>query len=716
MNSEKHKDLKMDLIDFEQWVSFLLRLHKDGLPKDKLLRWVTWFNDDFSWRLRRDCISLWLGMNYVAESLAGLGDDFSYEIRNLLFEKKRVYTWFIARSLTWLKDSRSMEFRSFLLENWTNPDCLALSLAWKENDHIWDFIDRLSDNWVNENCIAIWLSWNDSDRAWEWRENFLKNAHTDSRRQVDIDSLARSIYWLDCEKAISLREKLFQLWADLNWLATSISWISEEAYWQKCDLDYSGNKAYEGTWRWLVRRFSLRAWQKREYLLKCGVSKENIALGVFWDYIAQWVLWRSSYPEMNNHIHSDEIISLLTRLPSMHIPYINSWLIKSKIAGEYLLKRQFFKSIKFKNRLKILTKAKWISTILVARIWSIGDAIRSTSVIKNLKKKYPKAKISVLTSDYCVPIFEGNPNIFKIHKIDDFDFKCDFDWVINLQYFAFTENFWWKMTYDGFLLNLEKIKKKIFTWRTLSQKWMDTDTNILFNTTSQEQLFDIALLDWDKYSINDTEIFLEKDFISENLMELKNKKGSNKLMWIFLGSYTKWDYDNWFRTYSISYIKKLLSTFGNDFNIVIFWQSKTKSDEDIKNLYEFIKGFPNVINYIDKTSLKELFYIINEFDLLITSDSSPLHIWMARKIPTIWLFPNSWAFEISPALSWAKYSIINSFRPCSKHNYESKFFCQNCNDSLAGIFDCYHYKCNNATNGIPISAIVKEVNRLLDIE
>ncbi len=388
----------------------------------------------------------------------------------------------------------------------------------------------------------------------------------------------------------------------------------------------------------------------------------------------------------------------------------------SQLKIKYLWNKVFYKLIKYKNKLKKALLIPEVNSILIVRIWSIWDTIRSTSVIENLKKLYKGTSIDILTSKECSIVYENNPNINNIYNLKDLDSLKWYDWIINLQYFPPAKNFIISEinTYETFLSKLNNIPNKLITWNTISNWEIQFDTNILYNETSQEQLYDIALLDWNDESINETKIYLNQKFESNIVKEIKEIKESYKIMWLFLWSYSEWDYDNWFRTYSIKYILNLIEVFNSEYKIVLFWLTNSKTKSEINFLNGELKNYPEVINLTDKTNLEELFHIINEFNILVTSDSWPLHIAMALDIPTVWLFGNAWSFEISPKLDNKNYSIINSFELCNKYNYEWKFFCQECTKSDSELMNCKMHNSKNIVDNIEIFEIKEKIYRLLN--
>ncbi len=86
---------------------------------------------------------------------------------------------------------------------------------------------------------------------------------------------------------------------------------------------------------------------------------------------------------------------------------------------------------------------------------------------------------------------------------------------------------------------------------------------------------------------------------------------------------------------------------------------------------EFVKdNNEKIINLSGNTKLNDLFYLISKLDLLISNDSSPIHIASAFNIPTIDIYgPTSPSFGFYPLSDIHKIMEIKnlSCRPCAKN-------------------------------------------------
>ncbi len=52
--------------------------------------------------------------------------------------------------------------------------------------------------------------------------------------------------------------------------------------------------------------------------------------------------------------------------------------------------------------------------VLVIKLDTVGDVLRTTSILPGLRATYPEARIDWITREEAVPIFEGNPFVDQV--------------------------------------------------------------------------------------------------------------------------------------------------------------------------------------------------------------------------------------------------------------------------------------------------------------
>ena len=167
---------------------------------------------------------------------------------------------------------------------------------------------------------------------------------------------------------------------------------------------------------------------------------------------------------------------------------------------DFLYHRSRMKGLVFLNRIKKrMNVGRNVNSILIVRIASMGDVIRSTAVIEALSAKYPNAKLDYLTSSLNLDVLKNNPHVHKIYTPKDFSDLQSYDWIIVLQRTDPPKGF----LQDG--ANLEeileflsnKVQHKFITGKHFKGGREVCQTTALYCHTEMEELFLIALLDYD---------------------------------------------------------------------------------------------------------------------------------------------------------------------------------------------------------------------------
>lgn len=301
--------------------------------------------------------------------------------------------------------------------------------------------------------------------------------------------------------------------------------------------------------------------------------------------------------------------------------------------------------------------------ILVIQTAYLGDAILSTSVIKPLKKLFPKAEIGILAIPETELIFKYNPYIEKlflfnkrvfVKKIPSF-FRIvyqlrheKYDMAISLQT-SLTSSL--MMIVSCIPVRIGFARQKMLTHPMNIKKGMPiTKRFLLLLKAFSEQEFPIETnLYWNK----NTELKAEK-IITECCSQDRKKVG------IAPGSIraTK----RWPEEYFTELVKKLEA---GGISLFLFG-----GKEDRALCEEIIsKANARAINMAGKLSILESAAMIEKMALLVTNDSAPMHIANAVKTDVVAIFgPTVKKFGFFPYRQSDKVLEVDLYcRPCSKH-------------------------------------------------
>jgi ADP-heptose:LPS heptosyltransferase len=271
-----------------------------------------------------------------------------------------------------------------------------------------------------------------------------------------------------------------------------------------------------------------------------------------------------------------------------------------------------------------------VKKILIIKLRGMGDAVIATSVIKNINILMPGVSISVLTFNFCKPIFKNNPHLETVYGLSGQASKSDISKVTNqLNQIKF-----------DVILNLHaknfssRLAKKIKARWCISRSYFMREkfTDIMLGSDHE---LDRASIEKDLDCIRaiglspidkSTEIFLKKDetvWAKKYLTEL-GVDPLKKL--IIIHPAVSQPIRHWGLDKFILLSKKLITDCGYQVMGIFSQQEKAIAD----SLDKQVKG---VFIYIG--ALRQSIALINEADLMVDNSSGPAQISVALKIPTL---------------------------------------------------------------------------------
>ena len=275
--------------------------------------------------------------------------------------------------------------------------------------------------------------------------------------------------------------------------------------------------------------------------------------------------------------------------------------------------------------------------ILIIKLDAIGDVLRTTSILKPLKKKYPGCYIEWCTRQNASELFKNNSLVDEVITIEnDAYFRIgaeEFDLVINLDTSKISSAIASCTTANekiGFVLNK---KGYVEPTSSTSQQWLEMsafDEVKKSNTKSYQQII---------YEILDLKIPIEPPLI--NVSDKEREKVSSKeflkkidsgknVIGLNVGVGTKWPSKGW----PLKRWKELIETLNSHKNNLLLLGGPEER--------EFISQLKNEYNFLIDTgcdnSLLEFAAIVDLCDLVITADTLTLHIATALKKKIVALF------------------------------------------------------------------------------
>lgn len=305
--------------------------------------------------------------------------------------------------------------------------------------------------------------------------------------------------------------------------------------------------------------------------------------------------------------------------------------------------------------------------ILILHTAFIGDIVLSTPLIKKIKDIYPESKITFVTTPSGAQILKNNPNLSEIISYDKRGAHRGLKGILELGKRLRRENFNLVITPHRYL------RSSILSWLTRAPVRKG------YSNASGASLYTEKI----KYNVEKHEVEKLLSFLPENPLKqdkdynveifpgieeklrvdefLKEYKGK-KIITIAPGS--RWFTKKWPLEYFNKIIENLESS-SEVTQIIIGGQ-----EEKLLN----VRLGKNVLDLRGKTSLLDLGEILKRSELVLTNDSSPIHIASAFKnchilgifgptVKKIGFFP------------WSKNSEVLEIqdlpcRPCSIHGGE----------------------------------------------
>jgi heptosyltransferase-2 len=286
-------------------------------------------------------------------------------------------------------------------------------------------------------------------------------------------------------------------------------------------------------------------------------------------------------------------------------------------------------------------------SILIIKLGATGDVLRTTPILRGLKDKIKDAHISWLVSEESSDILRDNPYIDRIlihnFKILPFLHLKKYDLLINLDVTLESSSLATMINAEekrGFGLNgrgdITYFNKASETWHGMS---FSDDLKKENQKTYQEIMADIVGIESKKYEMV-LELPQEELAFAEEFMKKKNVYPGSYKIGIGTGTGGRWPLKKW----TVEGYASLISQISKEPNTEIILFGGPPEKERNKKLLEM---FPDLlIDTGTENSLGQFVALVNQCDLIVSSDTLIMHIAIALKKKTVVLFGPTSAAEI----------------------------------------------------------------------
>lgn len=289
----------------------------------------------------------------------------------------------------------------------------------------------------------------------------------------------------------------------------------------------------------------------------------------------------------------------------------------------------------------------WVKRILVVERLYMGDLIVITPIFRALKKKYPDAEIDVLIQPSMVDVLSGNPNIDEIIPVSDSDLKDKpervvqklkgkYDLGVILNYGTYNIS---KILRDaGIPCRIGATKAGFLTGRGF---FLTRKTKPCFGIKHKvEHHMDVVRTIGVDIADKHLEVFIPEE--AEKSVEGLLSEGEIQKNDFVVAVHAAPQHRThcWFGDRFAGVADVLIERYNAK---IVF----TGAEKDIPLIEEVQSLMRNPsFNAAGKTSIKEYFALIERADLLVSVDTSAMHVGSAVGTPTIALFgpgnPKMW--------------------------------------------------------------------------
>ena len=269
-----------------------------------------------------------------------------------------------------------------------------------------------------------------------------------------------------------------------------------------------------------------------------------------------------------------------------------------------------------------------LKKILIIKLGAMGDVIRTTPLIKNIRKKYPDCHITWLVNQESKDLVNADrvlvynqDNVLRLQS-EEFDvmFSLEHDVpgsaIANL--IKAKEKYGFHLEIDGHPSYFNE--KAIFYLERVFSNYVNRNNN----RTYQDMMSEVCEL---SYSKEECFIELDKEYGKEFLR--KNHLGmSDKFIGIHMGSGGGWPSKVWSKVKLVEFVKKI-----KDYKVILFG-----GPNEVKLQKELAEELGNIYVNDPNNSIKEFISLVSLCDVMVVNDSLALHVSVALKKKTIALF------------------------------------------------------------------------------
>ncbi len=279
--------------------------------------------------------------------------------------------------------------------------------------------------------------------------------------------------------------------------------------------------------------------------------------------------------------------------------------------------------------------------ILIIKLRAVGDVVLSTIVLKNVRHAYPHARIDFLTQDYCVDIVKDHPDLNTIWSVD----LKTWDNQSLMHRIRSVHSFYNQIRRTGYDLVFDFFgnpRTAWITWYSGAPFRVGYDYRIrqwAYSKVIHSRADHIHEADWHLDALTALDIPVVSRALSVPVSA--NAELVAQRFWSHYQLHSKrvvainfsggWKEKRWPLDRFAAVSRHLVQEY-QVVPLVIWGPGEEKAAIELERMIE------SPALRIPRTNLKELTALLNRTDLMISTDSGPMHIAAARGVPCVAIF------------------------------------------------------------------------------
>lgn len=285
--------------------------------------------------------------------------------------------------------------------------------------------------------------------------------------------------------------------------------------------------------------------------------------------------------------------------------------------------------------------------ILIVKLDSIGDVLRTTSILPGLKTKYPDSYITWITNKESKELFRANQYVDEVLEPGDGAVRLQveyYDHVINLDPSAKSAALASLSRADKkFGFGLEQ-KGNVFTFNDEANTWFEMgafdDVKKANKNTYQRIIHEICNLPFTDDSRIVLNLLPEEQSLAVEFMRDNNIKPAETVIGLNTGAGPRWKQKKW----TFQGFVELIEMIDAKLHSRILLYGGPHEKERNKRLQELFAG--KVIDTGHDNTLREFFALLSLCDVAVTGDTIALHALLGLGKKVVALFGPTSAQEI----------------------------------------------------------------------